>query len=311
MNPPSARRHFRPGRFFRLGLRGIIVLLLLLAAQPAAAQIQLSEREARYRESVSRYNQLVVERERAFARQVDASDQLERLRNTPERDASFSVFIDRMRELTSVERRLEEALDALRQRGDELIAELDEEEARVLDQIQTATLPTVRQALADRLANLGLRRREVQQELAGFAIPVIEPLPDLTVNPRDGPTQLRIKAGIYEERAEEYRLIRESLDLEIQGLERRIQRERAMGSLSSEVRRESDRAPGGGVLPRPTQPRPGDRATPDTTQVRLAQLPLSEQLEVYREIRERAEDLRVQALAQADLFRRRAEGGLR
>lgn len=309
MNPSPARRKRPTGRLLRVG-SGLGLLLLLFLPLAAGAQPVLSEREARYREAISRFNTFTQAFDRAFQRHVEATDNLTRARGTPAANDAFITFQDRVFELNAVERDLRAALDELRARGGALLQTLDQEEERILDQAQQATLPGVREALALRLVEVRERRRVVAQEVEQFGVPVIQPLPDLVARPQDGPVQLMIKASLNEERAEEYRDAVVDLTRQIEQLERRLARERAIGDITADVRRDADRQPGGGVIPRPIpSQRPGDDRS--AAQELISQLPLDEQLEVLRGVRTRVQELERQAMAQAALFRRLAQGGAR
>ncbi len=309
MKLSPARRLPLAGRLLRAGV-GLWVALLLVPSG-ASGQIELSQREARYREAVSNYNTLAQSYNQAFQRHVAALDQLTRARGTAGANEAFNTVLHRVFDLNVMDRELREALERLQREGHLLLQAIDAEDARLVEQYRTATLPPVAQALAGRIADLGVRRREVEEQLEQFRIPVLQPLPDVTIDPRDGPGTLRIKAGLFEERAEEYQGIAETLEGEIQQLERRIARERAFGDLEADLRRDADRQPGGGVVPRPIPTPPGMGGRGPSSDLQLSQLPLPEQLEVLREIRVRALDFRNQALAEAEVFRRVADGGSR
>lgn len=310
MNPALARRKRPTGRLLRVG-SGLALLALLFFPFAVSAQPVVSEREARYREAVSDFNTLTQAFDQAFQRHVDATDNLTRARGTATANDAFATFQDRVFELNAVERDLRRALEVLRSRGTALLQVLDDEEIRILTQYQRATLPGVREALADQLVRVRERRLEVAQEVEQFGVPVIQPLPDLIARPQDGPAQLMVKANIYEERAEEYRNSVVDLTQEIERLQNRLARERAIGDITADVRRDADRQPGGGVIPRPIpSQRPGDDRS-SAQELRLSQLPLDQQLEVLRGIRARAIEFEAQAMAEAAIFRRLAQGGPR
>jgi hypothetical protein len=296
------------------GVRVAVMLLLALVVPgPGLAQPALQVAEARYRTALAAYEEILGSRDRALQDHEILLDRHD--------DARRSGDDDRAREAMSrvhfqgtyvmrLEQGLQAAVEPLRAAGRELLRALDAREEALLDELDRAILPGTRARLQEEIADLRLRYRDVERRTGAGLVPTARLLPDLGIGPRDGPQELRAKAGLMESWAEQYDAVLAALDREIATRERRIQQERGREDLLAGISRfGDDRLVGGGLVR--SEPESVAAASEEGSLPNLASLPLPEQVAALREYRERIVETRAEALAQARLFRERADGGPR
>lgn len=261
---------------------------------------------ATYQEVLDLRNQVLREHEILMDRLQDARDSgdSDRLQ-----EAMYRVW-ERGVELSGLDRQLQAAAAHLEQVGQAYLRALDEREEALLDQLAEAVAPATRSRLEGEIADLRTRYREVERRVGSELVPTIRPLPELTIQPRDGPQQLEVKARILEDRAEEYEAVLTALEDQIAQRERRIQQERGREDLLAGISRfDDDLLTGGGLAG--SLPEEGEPLEGGPERLILADLPLPQQVAELRELRDRVDGLREEAVTRARVFRQRAEGGPR
>ncbi len=265
---------------------------------------------ATWEEALAVYQEVLDARDAALRTHDILMDRQEEARRSGDdaraRDAMRQVHDQGIRVML-LDQELRMVAERLRRAGRAYLEELDAREDELLDALASAILPMTRNRLESQLAELRREYREVERQAGAPQVAELRPLPDVVVDRRDGPEELRGKAGLLENRAAEYDSVIAGLEREITTRERRLQLERGREDLLAGISRFDDAAlTGGGIS------RPGTDGRPDGVdplgEIDLAALPLEAQIALLREYLELARDLRNEALAMARVFRDRAEG---
>lgn len=323
MSFPEARQRRGTGRRPSRG-GGLVVVGLLAWLLPALAGLfvlpgaaggqapspaELARAEAAYDTALAAYEAILEVVNEASVQHEILVDQVQDARASGDdqrRDAALARAWDHGVQLMRLETRLAEAAEDLRRSGRRLLQLLDARERELLAQRDGAIFPTTRNRIEGEITDLRIRYRAVERQVGSELVTTIRPLPELTIRPTDGRQELQVKASIYEGWAREYEVQLEGLDQEIAVRERRIQQERGREDFLSGLSRfDDDRLTGGGISG--TLPERGDAPGSDTPI--LADMPLAEQVVLLRQLRSRVEELQIEALARARVFRQRAEGG--
>jgi hypothetical protein len=311
----------RRGLLLRACLMAGPALVLLLAGPTVpdvgevGAQVSLAEREARYLAARSAYESGRREWEQAWAQYELAKDRFlvpDRAGADREAQEAFGIYMARAQRLQTLEvreRELREELEAARR---DLIQALDAREASLLDRLESDPPPAIEAQLNQQIVDVRRRLRDVEREAQPLAEMMVRTVPNLVVDPRDGPRELREKATFLEDVAGSYDVLIDNLDRAIEGRSRRLRQERGQADLLADLSRfDTDRLPGTGV--RPDAPRTDDGRLPGEGgpggAFVFAELPLTEQVEMLRSHREQAVRFQEDALARAELFRTLAAGG--
>jgi hypothetical protein len=291
-------------------------MLVLLLAEPflssdgeASAQVSLAEAESRYLAARSAYESGRREWEQAWARYELAKDRFLADREAQEAFGTYMARAQRLQMLEVQERDLREDLDQARRL---LIQALDAREATLLDRLEANPPPGLEAQLNQQIVNVRRQLREVERAAQPLVEMMVRTVPNLVVDPRDGPRELREKATFLEDVAGSYDAVIENLYRAIEERSRRLRQERGQADLLADLSRfDTDRLPGTGVrpdVPRSEEARPGSEAE-GTGAFIFAELPLTEQVEMLRSHREQATRFQEDALARAELFRTLAAGG--
>ncbi len=315
------RRPWRRTRLVRVCLMGAAALVLGGAGWPMAgggglmAQVSLADREVRYLQARSAHESVRREWEQTWSRYELVKDRfLETDRAGAEREAqdAFVAYMARSQQLQNLEvreRELREELDAARR---EFIQALDAREAALLDRIEANPTPATEALLNQQIVDVRRRLRDVEREAQPLVEMMVRTVPNLVVDPRDGPRELREKATFLEDVAGSYDAVIGNLDRAIEERSRRLRQERGQADLLADLSRfDADRLPGTGVrpeVPRADEARPAGEVE-GTGAFVFAELPLTEQVEMLRSYREQAVRFQEDALARAELFRTLAAGG--
>lgn len=317
MRRSHGRWDYRTGRHL-FGDGGLAVLyllatvvLLLVSAGGVTAQSSLERSEQEYEEAFERYQEALEARDAALREHDILMDRQEDARRSGDgeraREAMRRVH-DQGIQVMLLDQQLRRVAAALQAAGQAYLEALEDREDELLDAIEEALLPTTRLRMDREISEIRARYREVERQSGAPAVGELRPLPDVVVDRRDGPEELRGKAGMLENRAAEYDSVIVGLEREIATRERRIQQERSREDLMAGISRFDDDALTGGGL---TRPGDGDGAGEVDPQmpVNLADLPLPDQVVLLREYLGVAQEMRDEALALARVFRERADGG--
>ena len=287
-------------------------------AQEVVAQGTATGAERAYLTARSDYSVLLEDRDATFSRYEQALDRVGDARNAGDparRDAAYAAFQVVAFELMELEVAVEQAGARVALRRAEYLGALEAREAELLGQLEDG-LPAggaSEAALLEEWRAVRTRQLEIQAEALPAEAAVLRPVPELTVDPRDGPVESLEKARFMEEQVGSYDSLIVDLERQVSELERQLQQRQSVEDLLRDVGRfGTDFIPGG----------PPDLAVPDggggpeipgatalqDPEVALTQLPVAEQIEFLRGARDLAIQYRDQALRTAELFRERAEG---
>ncbi len=297
-------------------------LFVLLLADPSlspgggvSAQVSLAQAEARYLGARSAYESGRREWEQAWAYYELAKDRFlvpDRAGADREAQEAFGSYMARAQQLQMLEVRERELREDLDQARRILIQALDAREALLLDRLEANPPPGLEAQLNQQIVNVRRQLREVERAAQPLVEMMVRTVPNLVVDPRDGPRELREKATFLEDVAGSYDAVIYNLDRAIEERSRRLRQERGQADLLADLSRfDTDRLPGTGVrpdVPRSEEGRPGSEAE-GTGAFIFAELPLTEQVEMLRSHREQATRFQEDALARAELFRTLAAGG--
>ena len=287
-------------------------------SQEAVAQGTDTGAERAYVAARSDYGVLLEDRDATFNRYEQALDRVDAARNAGDpagRDAAHAAFQVVAFELMELEVAVQQAGARVALRRAEYLASLEAREAELLGQLE-AGLPAGAPsdtALLEEWSAVRTRQLEIQAEALPAEAAVLRPVPELTVDPRDGPVESLEKARFMEEQVGSYDSLIVDLERQVSELERQRQQRQSVEDLLRDVGRfGTDFIPGGppdlGVPDGGGGPEiPGGTALQDP-EAALTQLPVAEQIEFLRAARDLAIQYRDQALRTAELFRERAEG---
>ena len=287
-------------------------------AAESLAQGPASEPERTYVTALSDYHVFLEDRDETFTRYEQALDRVDAARSSGDgarRDASHAAFQVVAFELMELELAVEQARARVAARRVAYLSALEDQEAELLRQLE-AGLPAgspAEVALLEEWRAIRTRQLDVQAEALPEEATLLRPVPELTVDPRDGPVESLEKARFMEEQVLTYDSLIVDLDRQVSELERQLQQRQSVQDLLRDVGRfGTDFIPGG----------PPDLAVPDGAAgaepsggdaprgpvAALTQLPVAEQIEFLRGARNLAIQYRDQALAAARVFHNRAEG---
>ncbi len=286
-------------------------MLALGLAQPALGQNGLPQTEADYEAVLEEYSAAATELQRTFSLHEQALDGVELARRSGDegrQERALATFRSRAISLMELERAVEELASRLREARRDLLFALDEREAELLERLDETRSASERERLEREWERIRRRALQVEAEVELEEEIALRPVPELTIDPRDGPAELREKAGFLEERAAAYDSVVAGLTQEIGERERQIQRLRGREDLLADLARfDTDLSPGGRLGPRTLTTADWEDAGGEGADVALSRLPLPDQVEILRGVREQAIQYRDRALAQSEVFRERAE----
>ena len=218
---------------------------------------------------------------------------------------ALASFYTHAVELGDLDRQVAAAAEDLEEVRAQYLAALDEEEEAIHEALDAKDDAEAEQELHRRLADLRSEYRAVEGDVE--IEDDLPPVPDLSVDPRDGPTELVHKARMLETRAEEYESVVREIDHRIESLEERVRRDRALQDNLADLSRFDD-----ADVPVASSSGDPDDASRDAGSVdglasSLGDLSPAEMITVLEEIRNQAESLRIEAVAQAEEFRSRVE----
>ena len=292
-----------------------LVIVMLLGAVAAGPMVSggtaqsVPEAEV-YQAALERYEAAVEERAHFQEEYHDpALERVSEARAAGEEDelqAALAPFYSRALELGELDRRVARAAEELEAARSSYLNALDREEDAVHEALAATDDPDEERRLHRRLADLRAEYREAEGEVEIERN--LPPVPDLSVDPRDGPTELVHKARMLESRAQEYEAVIREIDGRIEALEERLRRDRALQDNMADLSRFDD------VDVPVAPPTSGDSddiargvAPVGRLDPSLGDLSPAEVIAMLEEIRNRAESLRVEAVAQAEEFRDRVE----
>lgn len=317
-----------PSPLGRVPARGILfptfAAALLLAAmgstEPAFAQPTRAALESRfdilsqrYNDALSRFQQDRYNTEQAFLRVVGARasgdpDQIEQAFAT-----HLTLAVEEMAASTEVLRIAEE----LRVAAEEMVVALEARENEILNDLNRTTpfTPESQAALRLELQRVRTRVRDADTILDRIGGGIgenldLRPIIQLEQEPRDTPDDLRFKADVLEEQADNYETYLADLDALIAELERRERVEQARADVIADVNRFDANAPvviPGGRTARLPPSVSAAIAGADASDA-LAQYSLAEQIELFTGIREIAAEYRDLQRLRARDFRVAAGG---
>ena len=295
-----------------------VAFLSILWAAPALSQDPIDEAEARYEASLDEHSVLLEDRERTFSRYEQGLDRVDTARAAGDeaaRATAHSNFQVAAFDLMDLELAVDQSSARVAGARAEYLLELEAGEEALLSRLGGDEVldPQDEATLFDQWRRLRGRSLEVQVDAIPVAAVALRPVPELIVDPRDGPTESLEKAQFMEEQAGSYDSLIEDLDVQVQTLERQMQQQQSLQDLLRDVGRfGSDFLQG--TSPELSAPNtPGAEAMPNgmgatDPNEALAALPLGERIELLRGARDLAFQYRDQALAMARVFRLRAEG---
>ena len=309
----------------RSGVQGILLVVTgtvlgILGAAPAMAQLSLEGAEASYLAALADYDVLLEERELTFSRYEQALDRVDGARVTGDeasRAAAHADFQVVAFDLMDLELSAEQAGARVAVARASYLAVLEAREEVLLSQLDIDQPPDPEReaALLEQWRQVRTRTLEVQADVLPEEATQLRPVPELTVDPRDGPVESLEKARFMEEQALSYDSLIVDLGTQIEELERQVQQRQSVQDLLRDVGRfgaDFLPAPPPGLASAPDGRVDGDvldpTGTPPDPDAALAQLPLNEQVALLRGARDLAVQYRDQALAMARVFRDRAEG---
>ena len=294
------------------------LLSFAVGAAETLAQGAASEAERTYATALSDYQILLDDRDETFTLYEQALDRVDAARSAGDetrRDASHAAFQVVALELMELELAVEQAGTRVAAGRAAYVSALEDREAELLRQLEEE-LPAgspFEVALLEEWRAVRMRQLEVQAEALPEEATLLRPVPELTVDPRDGPAESLEKARFMEEQVLSYDSLIVDLDRQVSELERQLQQRQSVQDLLRDVGRfGTDFIPGGPPDLAVVGGVPGaDPATGDALQdpaAALTQLPVAEQIEFLRGARNLAIQYRDQALAAARVFHNRAEG---
>jgi hypothetical protein len=189
-------------------------------------------------------------------------------------------------------------LRVLRDREDAFLAELSRNPIRAREEEINRQIVRIRQEVS-----------QLERERQPIAEVGFRPVPPLAAAPTDGPVELRAKAGFLERIAGDYISLLSFLDDEIAVRERSLRLQRSAQDARDGIGRfDGDRPPATGAGARPPGAIPGRSGEADAPPQDPAfyDLPLVEQIESLRSVRNQAEQARDEALQRAAALRQLA-----
>lgn len=305
---------------FGLGILPVPAALLLacvsvLWSSPASAQLALPEAEARYEEAVAANEVNVQARDRAFnlhEQALDRVDAARAARNDQQMENAQAEFQVRAMELMQAEQAARESAARVQAARETYQTALEEREEAIAAELNAGPITGQSdQALVAEWRQVHSRALELEGEAGSDQLPALRPVPELTVDPRDGRDDLLAKENLMEDRAASYDSTVAYMQNAVADLERQQRRNQSMQDLLRDVQRSGpDLVPGAPLLP-PTNPEGdadgGDGGSAGAAELALGSLSIDERIELYRGLIQQAQQLRDDARARAGVFRSLAE----
>jgi hypothetical protein len=298
-----------------VSLRPIGSWLILVAgtvmAMDLSAQIRPQELQARarYVEAQQIFETLQAEAFALQPRVAQVAATLESYRRMGNQRATEDVFVNEYYALAlrlqRVDVRSREAKITLDEARRDLLRILRDREDAYLQELARTPSRARETEVNRQIVRIRQEVSQLERERQPIAEVGFRPVPPLQAAPTDGPLELRAKAGFLERIARDYIALLSFLDEEIQVRERSLRLQRGFQDTRDGIGRfDGDRPPATGAGARPpgrdeaNEARGSDPAFYD--------LPLAEQIESLRSVRNQAEEARDEALERAAEFRRLA-----
>lgn len=299
-------------------LLSLAAFLCFVGVTPAFAQAPWDEVGVRYESALAGHADLLDDREQTFSRYEQALDRVDAARSGGDEasrataHANFQVVAFDLMDLELAVDRSTARVRALRA---EYLAALEEGEEELLRRLSEDEVrsPASEAALFDEWRQLRARSLAAQADAIPEDAVALRPVPELTVDPRDGPVESLEKARFMEEQSRSYNSLIADLDTQVEALERQMQQRQSVQDLLRDVGRFGSDFLQGGPPGLSVPDPPGTDVDPSAVDPEdpgsaLAQLPLNEWVELLRGARDLAVQYRDQTLAMARVFRDRAEG---
>ena len=257
----------------------------LLHAQEVESVLQ--ERELEYRSSRSAFEaalQAQAAQERRFYRTLAEIEDARAAGDEDRQAAAFARAQTQALELQVLRRRVDETAARMAEAGRALLTALDDRLEALVDEVEAAPTRAEREDLVAVARNLRARYREVEETLEpdrGTDV-ILAAVPEIALDPRDGPVELRWKVELLEKRIAEAGARLEELAAQIEELERRRRRNRSLSDLEASIERfDDDRMPVSN--PGARRGESGEEAAPLTLEERIERLQvLREEIETRR-----------------------------
>ncbi len=287
----------------------LAVAVTLTLAVPATAQVTLAEAEEAYTAQLAWYQEVLRQRAAVLETHERLVEQLEAALRERDQEVASNLqgrVHDQGLQLLRWETVAERESELLRNAAQNLLGALSRRQDELSEQIERSILPITTARLRAELQAVDQRYGQVSRESGAQLVPQLIPVPEIRIDLRDSPADMRDKADFMESRAVLYDTIVVSIEREIASRERRLRATRGADGLLSDLSRFDDDLLTGGGLPR-LGAGAGGRAETETPLV-LADLTLPEQIAALRLLREQAEEFRNLARERAEAFRTRADG---
>lgn len=263
--------------------------------QPASAQLdptlaELQRQELRYTAAEDAYQAAVTARR---VIQADFDAQLDSVRLARGDQEAFDRISERnmllARELSRMDRRVEEASDSLQAVRRNYLDAMDARVTVLLERQDSARTRDEAQRIGALIADLSNQYRELESSSDIFTPRALVFTGVLAYNPTDTPSRLRQKVELATRRIEEMQARIAEADDRIEGIEQRIRLARQSDNFQSSLGRFDDTSVPVGA---PGQSRSqGDPAVSDSTGVLTEPQSLEEQLRGWQELRGQLEEM--------------------
>lgn len=279
------------------------------------AQVRPQEIQARARYTLAQetFQSLQAEAFELQPRVAQIAATLEGHRRVGNQRATEDVFVNEYYALAlrlqRIDVRSREAKVTLNEARRDLLRVLRQREDAYLEELQQPLTRAREEQINREVVRIRQEVGQLERERQPIAEVGFRPVPPLEAAPTDGPLELRAKAGFLERIAGDYTALLSFLDEEIQVRERALRLQRGFQDARDGIGRfDGDRPPGTGTGARPPGTLPGRDETGDTRGEEPAfyDLPLPEQIESLRSVRNQAEEARDEAIERAGDLRRLA-----
>jgi len=300
---PDGRKR---GRGHSLAVVSFCLLVFLPGTStPALGQEELTlpELEGVYRRALAGYEEAFAALEVLSSQFDRASQEVLRAQAAGDQAGMNRAYEETLRiapRRRQAQRRVEEKVEELRVAREELLDARASYLEELLLRTQSAADPAEQRSVAIMVADT----RNGIQELRSLEDPPVnlEPLPDINVEPRDGPADLRAKATILEVTAAQYEEQYAFNELHLEGLRRDQRLLRRSGDFLAGITRFDDPTVPVGPPGSRSVPQPGQVATArgaDSLNVQGNNLTLEQRIEaletLQEEITQRIENIKVRA----------------
>jgi len=301
----------------------VVVCAGVVAPASARAQDAVLAQELEYRAARTDHEAALAALEAAQARAERATVEIDEARTSGDDNRLQRAYAQaqaRWTEVTTQDRRAAETSQRLLRARRALQTALEETLEALTNQARTPSGVRERAELAALIRDRYNRLREIEAELAESDRETFRfvAVPEIKVDPRDGPTELRAKAELLARRAAQADSAIAAIDRELGELARRQRQEQAIRNFMAGIERFDE-----GVLPLGSPGRDAtqraDRGTTqgpdaparaeagDSVSVQPA-VSSAERISQLRALRSRVEQYREDVLTRAEDFRRRAGG---